>query len=79
MTLNRTIEQLEKDFITYRNKCVFKIQEEKDSYYRIDKKCLMCNGLSSVSECEDFIDIPHLIHFYKYNNLNKFDNEGYYL
>jgi hypothetical protein len=67
--LQSLIDDLKKDYITYRNKCLFKIQEEKNQDYPITRKCLRCNGISSVFECWDFIDIPHMIKFYEeFNN-----------
>ena len=73
--IEQKINELKQDYITYRNKCVFKIQEEKNQDYPVSKRCLRCNGISSVLECDNFIDIPHLIHFYKTNSLNKYDKE----
>lgn len=63
--ISKLIESLEEDYKTYRNICCFKLKAIKDLNYEEHKKCLSCNGYSSVSECYDFVDIPHLINFYK--------------
>ena len=65
MTIQELIDSLEKDFIIYRNICSFKLKALKDSNYKEIKKCSVCNGYSSVNECYDFVDLNHLIKFYK--------------
>jgi len=77
MTINQTIEQLEKDYQSYGNICTFKLKKFKDSNFKEINKCRYCNGYSTVNDCEDFVDIYHLIYFYKNNNIN-YDKEGYY-
>lgn len=65
MGLNELIKSLEDDYTTYRNICCFKLKAIKTESYNELKKCSVCNGYSSVQECYDFVDIPHLINFYK--------------
>lgn len=63
--IEQKIKQLEEDYKTYRNICCFKLKAIKGYENNELKKCSICNGYSSVQDCDDFVDIPHLINFYK--------------
>lgn len=63
--IEKIISELEDLKVKYRSMCTFKIKSKEDINYIEHKKCLMCNGYSSTFECEDYVDIPHLIYFYK--------------
>lgn len=63
--LDKLIKGLEEDYKTYRNICCFKLKAIKTENFKEIKKCSVCNGYSSVAECYDFVDLPHLINFYK--------------
>ena len=65
MGIDEMIKSLEQDYTTYKNICCFKLKAIKTKNYNEIKKCSVCNGYSSVRECYDFVDIPHLINFYK--------------
>ena len=73
MNLDRLIASLEEDYVKYRNICCFKLKAIKDPCFTELKKCAVCNGYSSVTDCYEFIDIPHIIRFYKeyYNDKEK--------
>lgn len=63
--LNDLIKSLEEDYTTYRNICSFKLKSLKYPEYKEHRKCISCDGYSSIQECEDYIDVLHLIQFYK--------------
>jgi hypothetical protein len=65
--IQQLIDSLNQDFETYRNICAFKLKTIKNPTFPELKKCSACNGYSSVIECYEFIDIPHLIKFYEDN------------
>jgi len=65
MTLQQMIESLEQDNMTYRNICAFKLKEIKDNTFTPSKKCESCDGYSSRIECIEYMDVKHLIEFFK--------------
>lgn len=79
--LDLLICNLKLDYETYRSMCVYKIEERKSEFYKVEKKCVGCNGFSSQAECKDYTDLLHLIYFYERfrdERKDKKDREGYY-
>lgn len=63
--LENKIKEFEQEYITYRNICYFKLKAIKDNSYIEQKKCAVCSGYSTICECDDYVDMQHLIKFYK--------------
>jgi hypothetical protein len=65
--ITEKIRQLQERFGKEGSKCVLRIRIEEGevTQFHTPKKCSDCDGYSSSIICEDYVDVNHLIAYYK--------------